>query len=226
MSSPTASMTSTTPPTGNTVQQQQRVAPEECITCRIIGTGALAGVGFYALQMSRPKAPGASTLKCPFAKGLRSGLKSTQTTTITPTKPSGRRSLINMTISHSPYLRIAASAVATIFIGFGFNAILRPENALTFFEWEPPTSASAKTLVDNLILLYGVRDIFMGVVINIAAYFGDRKALGWILIASSGVAFADGVICWNQGKGEWNHWSYAPMLVGLGSLLLGTLDRV
>jgi hypothetical protein len=125
-----------------------------------------------------------------------------------------------MTISHSPYLRIAASAGATIAIGFGVNAILRPENALTFFEWEPPTSASAKTLV------YGVRDIFMGVVIHIAAYFGDRKALGWILIASSGVAFADGVICWNQGKGEWNHWSYAPMLVGLGSLLLGTLDRV
>ncbi|KAF9647091.1 hypothetical protein BDM02DRAFT_3075734, partial [Thelephora ganbajun] len=35
-----------------------QAVPEECITCRIIGTGALAGVGFYALQMSRPKAPG------------------------------------------------------------------------------------------------------------------------------------------------------------------------
>ena len=56
MSSPMASMTSTTPPTDNNVRQH--VAPEECITCRIIGTGALAGVGFYALQMSRPKAPG------------------------------------------------------------------------------------------------------------------------------------------------------------------------
>ncbi|KAI0345558.1 hypothetical protein BDW22DRAFT_1342905 [Trametopsis cervina] len=38
------------------------VAPEqavqECLTCRIIGTGALAGVGIYALQASRPHAPG------------------------------------------------------------------------------------------------------------------------------------------------------------------------
>jgi len=56
MSSPTASTTPTTSPTDDTLQQ--RTAPEECITCRIIGTGALAGVGFYALQMSRPKAPG------------------------------------------------------------------------------------------------------------------------------------------------------------------------
>lgn len=38
------------------VQQQQ--APQECLTCRIIGTGALAGVGIYALQASRPRAPG------------------------------------------------------------------------------------------------------------------------------------------------------------------------
>ena len=56
MSSTTASTTPVTPPTDNTVQK--RVTLEECITCRIIGTGALAGVGFYALQMSRPKAPG------------------------------------------------------------------------------------------------------------------------------------------------------------------------
>jgi hypothetical protein len=56
MSSPTAPTMPTTSPADNTLQQ--RVAPEECITCRIIGTGALAGVGFYALQMSRPKAPG------------------------------------------------------------------------------------------------------------------------------------------------------------------------
>ena len=130
-----------------------------------------------------------------------------------------------MAISQSPYLRIAASAGATIAIGFGVNAILRPEHALTFFEWESPTSASAKTLVNNLLFIYGVRDIFMGAVINIAAYFGDRKTLGWILIATSCVAFADGLICWNQGKGEWNHWSYAPMLALQGSILLGILDR-
>jgi hypothetical protein len=130
-----------------------------------------------------------------------------------------------MTISQSPFLNLAASVFATIFVGFGVNAILRPDNALTFFEWEAPTAASDKNLVDNLMVIYGVRDIFMGLAMYSAAYFGNRKALGWILIAGSGVAFADGVVCWNQGKGEWNHWGYAPMLTVVGSLLLGILDR-
>ncbi|KAI0793070.1 hypothetical protein BC629DRAFT_1592978 [Irpex lacteus] len=37
---------------------KDELAPKECLTCRIIGTGALAGVGMYALQASRPHAPG------------------------------------------------------------------------------------------------------------------------------------------------------------------------
>lgn len=130
-----------------------------------------------------------------------------------------------MAISNSPFLRLAASAGAIVAMGFGINAILRPDNALTFFEWAPPASASDKNLVRNLLYIYGVRDIFMGVVVNIAAYFGDRKTLGWILIAMSAVAFADGFICWTQGGGEWNHWGYSPMLIVHGSLLLGIFDR-
>jgi hypothetical protein len=63
-----------------------------------------------------------------------------------------------MTISDSPYLRSAAIAGAILPIGFGINAILRPDDALTFFKWEAPTSGSA-------------RDIFLGVVIYIAAHF-------------------------------------------------------
>ncbi|KAH9947172.1 hypothetical protein B0H21DRAFT_692405 [Amylocystis lapponica] len=36
----------------------QAPVPQECLTCRIIGTAALGGVGIYALKMSRAKAPG------------------------------------------------------------------------------------------------------------------------------------------------------------------------
>ena len=57
-----------------------------------------------------------------------------------------------------------------------------------------------------------------------ATRFGDRKTLGWIMVAGSGVAFADGFIVKAQiGKGEWNHWGYAPVLTVVGSLLLGVL---
>ena len=83
------------------------------------------------------------------------------------------------------------------------------------------TSPSAKNLVHNLVSLYGVKDIFVGVVIYITAHFVDRKTLGCTLIAASGVAFADGLICWNQGRGEWHHRSYVPMLIANGSICSG-----
>ncbi|KIJ39517.1 hypothetical protein M422DRAFT_230605 [Sphaerobolus stellatus SS14] len=128
--------------------------------------------------------------------------------------------------SQSPYLHIAASVFATIYLGFGINGILRPRNALEFFEFKAPASAADKKLVDNLMVLYGARDLFMAIAIYSAAYFGDRKTLGCILIAGSGVALVDGAVCRAQiGKGEWNHWGFAPVLVAVGSVLLGVLDR-
>jgi hypothetical protein len=127
-------------------------------------------------------------------------------------------------LSQSPSLPIAANVFGTIWIGFGINAILRPISALSFFEFEPPASAADKKLVDSLMVVYGARDIFMGLAVYIAAYFGDCKALGWILVAGSGVAFVDGAVCWRNGKGEWNHWGYAPMLGAVGGVLLGVLD--
>jgi hypothetical protein len=37
---------------------QKQSQPEDCISCRIVGTAALATVGLYALQQSRAHAPG------------------------------------------------------------------------------------------------------------------------------------------------------------------------
>lgn len=128
-------------------------------------------------------------------------------------------------LSRSPLLGFAATLFATIFVGFGINAILRPQNALTFFEFEPPTLPATKQLVDSLMVIYGARDVFMGLAIYAAIYFGSRKALGSILLAASGVAFVDGAVCWAQvGRGQWNHWGYAPVITVVGSLLFGALD--
>ncbi|KAJ5775315.1 uncharacterized protein N7511_000326 [Penicillium nucicola] len=126
-----------------------------------------------------------------------------------------------MSFSASAGLYIVAYTFATTFIAFGVNAILRPVQALTFFEFQPPASAVDKQLVDSLMAVYGVRDIFMGVAIYAVAYFGTRRALGWILIAASCVAFADGLVCWTHGQGAWNHWGYAPMITLVGSMILG-----
>ncbi|KAL4807469.1 putative integral membrane protein [Aspergillus unguis] len=117
-------------------------------------------------------------------------------------------------------LRLAASAFGTIGLGFGINAILRPDHALSFFELDYPTSPNEQALVNNLMYVYGARDIFMGIVTYIAAYYGNNKALGWTLLSVSGVAYADGLICWINGHGEWNHWGYAPVITFVSFLLL------
>lgn len=43
--------------TERTVQAQEE-KPQDCLSCRIIGTGTLGGVGTYALWQSRAAAPG------------------------------------------------------------------------------------------------------------------------------------------------------------------------
>jgi len=103
--------------------------------------------------------------------------------------------------------------------------MLRPRNALGIFEFDAPVSIADQKQVDNLMVIYGPGDLFMGLAIHAAAYFGDRKTLGWILIAGSSVAFVDGAVCRARiGRGEWNHWGYAPFLTAVGIALVGVLD--
>lgn len=117
-------------------------------------------------------------------------------------------------------LRIFATLFATISVGFGVNALLRPANALEFYELALPAEDGARQVAEALLAVYGVRDIFMGAAIFAAAYFGNNKVLGWILVAGSAVAFADGAVCRvYAGTGEWSHWGYAPVFTVVGALL-------
>ncbi|KAK2753457.1 hypothetical protein FQN54_007847 [Arachnomyces sp. PD_36] len=136
-----------------------------------------------------------------------------------------RKSIMASTgLSQSPTLRIIGGIIAFIPLGFGINALLRPRNAFEFFEFEVPATPNEQRLVDNLMLFYGARDAFMAAALFVTAYYGNRKALGWLLIAAGAVAGVDGYAVNNQiGTGEWNHWGYAPVITTLGALLLGVL---
>jgi len=75
------------------------------------------------------------------------------------------------------------------------------------------------------MVVYGVRDIFVGLGIYAATYFKERKTLGCLLMAFSAVAFMDGYVCKAYvGDGEWGHWSYAPVVGVVGALLVGAAD--
>ncbi|KAK3688834.1 hypothetical protein B0T22DRAFT_512669 [Podospora appendiculata] len=130
-----------------------------------------------------------------------------------------------MAISQLPALKFGALAIATIFVAFGTNAIVRPANALTFFEpFSAPTDATDAQTVAGLLAVYGARDIFMGVAIYAAAFLGTARSLGCTLLAASAVAGFDGFVCYTRGGGHWSHWGYAPIVGVLGGLLTGLLD--
>ncbi|KAH7053201.1 hypothetical protein B0J12DRAFT_571141 [Macrophomina phaseolina] len=128
--------------------------------------------------------------------------------------------ILNALFGPKRALTIGAGIFGTIFIGFGINAILRPEHALSFFEWDYPAEPASRELLDRVMIIYGARDMFMGVAIYAAALFGSRKALGAILIAAGATAGVDGLVCKMSEGGEWAHWGYAPMLTAVGVLLM------
>ncbi|KIX08630.1 uncharacterized protein Z518_03287 [Rhinocladiella mackenziei CBS 650.93] len=128
-------------------------------------------------------------------------------------------------LSQSPYVKGAANLIALIWVAIGANAMVRPRSGLEIFQFPLPASPEARNLVDNLMIIYGVRDVFMGVAMYAAVIFGTNKALGWITIAASAVAYVDGFVSIAQiGGGQWNHWGYAPVLTVVGSLLAGIAD--
>ena len=82
--------------------------------------------------------------------------------------------------------------IGTIPIGFGINAFLRPDNALSFFNGASLPTINAN-LVQALVMIYAARDIFMGIAIYATAFYGSRRALGWVMLAGGFNAFIDGL---------------------------------
>lgn len=68
-----------------------------------------------------------------------------------------------MPLSTSPALRILATVLGTVPIGFGINAFLNPWSALSFFELALPATDS--NVAEALLIVYGARDIFMGLAV-------------------------------------------------------------
>ncbi|KAG1767146.1 hypothetical protein EDD22DRAFT_328692 [Suillus occidentalis] len=57
MNAPESNTTSSAAPDSDSTVPQLS-SYNDCITCRIIGSGAFAATGIYALRMARPSAPG------------------------------------------------------------------------------------------------------------------------------------------------------------------------
>ncbi|KAF2660956.1 hypothetical protein K491DRAFT_687772 [Lophiostoma macrostomum CBS 122681] len=129
-----------------------------------------------------------------------------------------------MPISNSPLITLLSTIFGTVFLGFGFNYTLRPHEAFAVFEFPYPTNPVDQKVIDSFCVLYGAKDLFMGVSIYSAAYLGTRKSLGVILLMASVCAGIDGIVVKaHVGHGEWNHWGYGSAIGVTGLLALGLL---
>ncbi|OMP84851.1 hypothetical protein BK809_0001955 [Diplodia seriata] len=131
-----------------------------------------------------------------------------------------------MPLSTPPLLlRLTATILGTIPLLFGINALLRPAHALSFFtplypSYPPDVSSPERRLIDALLVVYGARDVFMGLAVLVPLWAGSRKVAGVMMVAGAGVAGVDGGVCRAAGGGEWDHWGYAPVLAGVGVALM------
>jgi hypothetical protein len=115
-----------------------------------------------------------------------------------------------------------AAAIGLVPIALGLNAILRPRSGLSILSFPAPQEPQTQNLVDNLVRIYGARDVAIGVPILLSWHFGDRRMLGWLLVTGAFTACVD---AWatklQNGRGEWTHLPFAVVGVGLGGGMLG-----
>jgi hypothetical protein len=129
-----------------------------------------------------------------------------------------------MAISHSPILRYVATSFGAIFFGFGINYVFNPEAAYDIFEFPRMSVQSDQDIMNAVMILYGAKDLFIGIAIWASVWLGTRKSAGLILMAASGAAGVDGYIVNKMtGGGEWNHWGYGSAMMVLGLVMTGIL---
>ncbi|KAF2797446.1 hypothetical protein K505DRAFT_298355 [Melanomma pulvis-pyrius CBS 109.77] len=129
-----------------------------------------------------------------------------------------------MPLSTHPITRPLATIFGTITLGFGINYVFNPASAYDIFEFPRMSTQADQDIMNSVMILYGAKDLFMGLAIYASTWFGNRKSAGLILLAASGAAGIDGFIV-NRvtGGGEWNHWGYGSVMGVLGLVMTGVL---
>lgn len=134
---------------------------------------------------------------------------------MTPRKKVGWKIIINV------FFNVFACLFGTLRLFFGLKGIFRPRSTLAILGFHTPTRPADQKLVDSLIVLYGVRDVFVATAIYVASWVGNSKTLGCMLLAANPVTLVDGWVVEKQlGKGGWKHWWYTVVLgFGVGFLV-------
>lgn len=85
-----------------------------------------------------------------------------------------------------------------------------------------PSNAVDWAVMERVMVLYGVKDVFMAAAIWSATWTGTRRSAGLVLLAAGLAAGVDGwVVKTEAGEGEWAHWGYGCLVALLGLVMGG-----
>ncbi|VTT69017.1 unnamed protein product [Fusarium fujikuroi] len=114
------------------------------------------------------------------------------------------------------YLNRATHVVSLIPALFGINLLTRPEATLQSFQYPIPTDPQAQKLVRGLARIYGCRNLVVSFLFFNISLTGDRKLMSFGYLGALAMCVTDGLVARNiVGHGEWQHWSFAPLCIGL-----------
>lgn len=106
----------------------------------------------------------------------------------------------------------------------GAAIILHPPLFLSVFDFPPPSPSTpqADKLITSLSILFGVRDLVIGLSTLAVWKYGNRRSLGCVILAGVGIVLGDGLVNrWQVGHGEWKHWVFIPLSTVVGGKLIG-----
>lgn len=78
-------------------------------------------------------------------------------------------------------------------------------------------------MMERVLVLYGAKDILVGVAIFASTWFGTRRSAGLMLVAAGACGAVDGYVVGKEtGMGWWNHWGWPNVMAAvLGGVLMG-----
>jgi hypothetical protein len=130
-----------------------------------------------------------------------------------------------MPLSHHPLLPYLSTLFSTMFLAFGMTYMLYPRTGYALYGFiSGPTTPADWSTMERIMVLYGAKDVFMAVAIFASTWFGTRRSAGCVLVAAGVCAGVDGYVVGQEaGMGEWNHWGYGSVMVGLGIVMMGVV---
>ncbi|KAK2606479.1 hypothetical protein QQS21_003172 [Conoideocrella luteorostrata] len=109
----------------------------------------------------------------------------------------------------------------TLPVFLGLNALIRPEAALKAIDFPIPPDGKAQETVFSIIRFYGIRNIAIGYSTILIGIAGNRRLLALNLIGGLAISLVDGFVIKSlRGRGQWKHWGFAPLVLGLVVALL------